>query len=104
MTAHYLVHDSYPLQSGEIAVSSTPAQAGSDASSSRWPSGIGAVVFTTVSTPEKAELAASAGADVVINYQDEDFARAVEREAGPRALAAVYDGVGAARRSTRAWA
>jgi NADPH:quinone reductase len=34
----------------------------------------GAVVLTTVSSKEKAELAAAAGADTVINYREEDVA------------------------------
>ena len=55
----------------------------------------GAEVFTTVSTAEKAELAANAGADHVINYREQSFKEAVEASAGPQSLAAVYDGVGA---------
>ncbi len=55
---------------------------------------IGAEVFTTVSTDEKAELARGAGADHVINYAEADFAEAIEHLAGPRPLDVVYDGVG----------
>ena len=54
----------------------------------------GAEVFTTVGGPEKAELARGAGADHVIDNRAEDFAGAVERLAGPKALDVVYDGVG----------
>ena len=56
----------------------------------------GAEVFTTVGTPAKAELAASAGADHVINYNETDFAAEVRARAGTeRPLDVVYDGVGA---------
>jgi len=40
----------------------------------RWS---GATVLTTVSSPEKAKLAEAAGADHVINYREQDVARAV---------------------------
>ena len=45
-------------------------------------------------TPQKAELAAAAGADHTILYRDVDFAEAVTELAGERPLDVVYDGVG----------
>jgi NADPH2:quinone reductase len=45
----------------------------------RW---AGATVVTTVSGPEKADLARAAGADVVVNYRTDDAAAAI-REAAP---------------------
>ncbi|MBG0565149.1 NADPH:quinone reductase [Actinoplanes aureus] len=42
----------------------------------------GATVLTTVSSKEKAELAAAAGADAVINYRDEDVAARVRELSG----------------------
>lgn len=42
----------------------------------------GAHVFTTVSSPEKAALAAAAGAHEIVNYREEDVAAAV-RESAP---------------------
>jgi NADPH2:quinone reductase len=42
----------------------------------------GATVLTTVSSKEKADLAAAAGADTVINYRDEDMAARI-REVSP---------------------
>ncbi len=55
----------------------------------------GAEVFTTVGSPDKAEVAAAAGADHVLLYRDVDFGDAVEDIAGPRPLDVIYDGVGA---------
>jgi NADPH:quinone reductase len=42
----------------------------------------GARVVTTVSGPEKAELARAAGADLVLNYREQDVARQVRSFAG----------------------
>ncbi|TAJ46649.1 MAG: NADPH:quinone reductase [Herbiconiux sp.] len=42
----------------------------------------GATVITTISSPAKAALAAAAGADVIVNYRDEDAAARV-RDAAP---------------------
>lgn len=45
----------------------------------------GATVFTTVSTPEKAAMAAAAGADVVVNYRTEDVVERIRARA-PRGV------------------
>ncbi len=95
MTAHYLAYDTYPIGEGETCLIHAGA-GGVGRLLIQMVKNLGATVFTTVSTPEKAELAGSAGADHVINYEAEDFARAVRKIAGPRPLAAIYDGVGAA--------
>ena len=42
----------------------------------------GAEVFTTAGSPEKLELCRSLGADVTINYRDEDFVEVLKAEAG----------------------
>jgi NADPH2:quinone reductase len=52
----------------------------------------GARVFSTVSTPEKAELARSAGADEVTLYRD--FVAAVKKATGGRGVHVAYDSVG----------
>jgi NADPH2:quinone reductase len=44
----------------------------------RW---AGATVLTTISSPAKAALATAAGANHVINYRDEDAAKAIEKVA-----------------------
>jgi len=93
MTAHYLVTDTHPLQSGEKCLIHAGA-GGVGLLLIQMAKNIGAEVFTTVGSAEKAELATGAGADHVILYRDVDFAAEVERIAGPKALAVVYDGVG----------
>lgn len=94
LTAHYLCHDSYALEPGDLCLIHAGA-GGVGRILIQMAKRLGATVFTTVSTEAKAELARSAGADHVINYEEEDFGKAVEAVAGTRPLAAVYDGVGA---------
>jgi NADPH2:quinone reductase len=51
-------------------------------------------VFAAASTPEKLELCRELGADVLINYVEEDFARRVRAETGKRGVDLVVDYVG----------
>src|SRR5262249_32445075 len=57
--------------------------------------GLGARVFGTTSTPEKALLAREAGADEVILYTREAFDEVVRARTGGRGVDVVYDSVGA---------
>lgn len=94
MTAHYLACDTFPLSPGDRCL--VHAGAGGVGLLLIQIAKIrGAEVFTTVGTPEKASLAAAAGADHTILYRDVDFADAVREIAGAdRPLDVVYDGVG----------
>ncbi len=94
MTAHFLACSTFPLEPGHRCLIHAGA-GGVGLLLIQIAKLRGAEVFTTVGTAAKAELAAGAGADHVINYRDEDFGDAVERIAGPRPLHVVYDGVGA---------
>jgi NADPH2:quinone reductase len=51
----------------------------------------GARVITTVSGPEKAELAAKAGADLVVNYREADAADQIRSFAGPAGVQHVVE-------------
>ena len=93
LTAHYLAIDTYPLEPGSKCLVHAGA-GGVGLLLIQIAKMRGAEVFTTVGSPEKAELARDAGADHVILYRDVDFGDAVEEIAGPNALAVVYDGVG----------
>ncbi len=55
---------------------------------------LGATVYTTVSSPEKAEFAASLGADYCINYKEEDFAEAVMKLTDGQGVDKVFDVIG----------
>ncbi|NNC80665.1 MAG: quinone oxidoreductase [Acidimicrobiales bacterium] len=93
MTAHYLATDTFPLKAGDKCLVHAGA-GGVGLLLIQMAKMVGAEVFTTVGTAEKADLAAGAGADHIIRYRDVDFGDEVERIAGERALDVVYDGVG----------
>lgn len=92
-TAHYLVHDTFRLQPGHRCLIHAGA-GGVGGLLIQMAKRIGAEVFTTVGSDEKADVARAAGADHVIDYNREDFTDAVESVTGPKALDVVYDGVG----------
>ncbi|MEO6909895.1 MAG: quinone oxidoreductase [Edaphobacter sp.] len=92
MTAHYLAHSTYSIRPGDEVL----IHAGSGGVGlllTQMAKSLGARVFTTVSTEEKAALSRAAGADEVILYTREDFA-AKTRQLAPQGLHAVYDSVG----------
>jgi NADPH2:quinone reductase len=93
MTAHYLTNDTFPLQPGHRCLVHAGA-GGTGQLLIQIAKLLGAEVFTTVGSEEKAELARQAGADHVVLYRDVDFVEAIEEIAGPRPLDVVYDGVG----------
>ncbi len=93
MTAHYLVTDTFPLAKSDRCLIHAGA-GGVGLLLIQMAKMIGAEVFTTVGTADKAELASAAGADHVIRYRDVDFGDEVEKVAGVRALDVIYDGVG----------
>jgi NADPH2:quinone reductase len=93
MTAHYLAHSTYAIQSGDEVLIQAGA-GGTGLLLTQMAKALGARVFTTVSTEEKAELSRAAGADEVIRYTDIDFAVEVKRLTEGRGLPVVYDSVG----------
>lgn len=95
LTADYLVRNTFPLAAGQRCLVHAGA-GGVGRLLIQMAKTIGAEIFTTVSTPEKASIAEACGADHVIMYTERDFGDAVEEIAGPRPLDVVYDGVGRA--------
>jgi NADPH2:quinone reductase len=93
MTAHYLVYSTYPLKPGETCIV-TAAAGGVGLLLVQIAKGAGARVFGLVSSEEKAALARGAGADEVILYTQEDFARRARELTGGRGVDVVYDSVG----------
>ena len=67
MTAHYLTHSTYPIQRGDEVLIHAGA-GGTGLLFIQMAKALGARVFTTVSTEEKAALARAAGADEIIFY------------------------------------
>lgn len=95
MTAHFLTTSTYPLKPGDSALVHAAA-GGVGLLLVQLAKRAGAVVYGTVGSQSKAELARQAGADEVILYQEVDFATEVRRLTGGRGVDVVYDSVGAA--------
>ena len=93
MTAHYLTHSTYPLKSGDTCLVHAAA-GGAGGLIVQMSKMIGARVFGTVSTPHKAAIARSSGADETILYTSRDFEAEVKRLTGGRGVDVVYDSVG----------
>ncbi len=93
MTAHYLVHDTYPLKRGETALVHAAA-GGVGALLVQMAHNIGARVIATASTEEKARIARDAGADQVILYTQSDFEAETKRLTDGKGVDVVYDSVG----------
>lgn len=95
MTAHYLLHSTYPLKQGETALIHAAA-GGVGLLLVQMAKKIGARVIATAGTPEKAQLARDAGADECIVYTEADFETETKRLTDDQGVHVVYDGVGKA--------
>ena len=93
LTADYLVTDSYAVQPGDWVVVHAAA-GGVGLLLTQLVKLRGGRVIGTTSTPEKAAVARSAGADEVIGY--EGLADRAREISGGEGVAVVYDGVGRA--------
>jgi NADPH2:quinone reductase len=91
MTAHFLAHDSYPIQEGDWVVVHAAA-GGVGLLLTQMAKLCGGRVIATTSSEEKAALACAMGADEVVGY--EGFADRARSLTGGGGVAAVYDGVG----------
>lgn len=95
MTAHYLVHSTYPVKSSDTILVHAAA-GGTGALIVQMAKRLGATVIGTVSTEEKAERARSVGIDHVILYTQTDFEEETKRLTDGRGVDVVYDSVGQA--------
>jgi NADPH2:quinone reductase len=93
MTAHYLTHSTFPLKAGDTCLVHAAA-GGAGGLIVQMAKAIGARVFGTVSTAEKARIARDAGADEVILYTEQEFDIEARRLTGGRGVDVVYDSVG----------
>ncbi len=94
MTAHYLTHSTFPLKPGDTALVHAAA-GGAGRLIVQMAKMLGARVFGTVSTEEKAALTREAGCDEVIFYTKQDFVSEVRRLTDGRGVDVIYDSVGA---------
>jgi NADPH2:quinone reductase len=93
MTAHYLTHSTFALKPGDTCLVHAAA-GGAGGLVVQMAKMLGARVFGTVSTEEKARIAREAGADETILYTQQDFEAEVKRLTGGRGVDVVYDSVG----------
>ena len=93
MTAHYLTHSTFALKRGDTCLVHAAA-GGAGGLVVQMAKMLGARVFGTVSTEEKARIAREAGADETILYTEQDFEAEVKRLTGGRGVDVVYDSVG----------
>src|SRR6266852_289375 len=93
MTAHYLVHDAYPLKKGETALIHAAA-GGVGLLLVQMARSIGARVIGTAGSEDKAKLARQAGAHEVILYDRQDFEAETKRVTEGKGVHVIYDGVG----------
>ena len=93
MTAHYLTHSTYPLKSGDTCLVHAAA-GGAGGLIVQMAKMLGARVFGTVSTEEKAAIAREHGVDEAILYTQQDFEAEVKRLTDGRGVDVVYDSVG----------
>ena len=92
MTVHYLTHSTFPLAPGQTCLIHAAA-GGVGLILTQVAKLLGATVIATTSTPDKAALVKSAGADHVIGY--DNFAAEV-RKIAEKGVHVVYDSVGEA--------
>lgn len=93
MTAHYLLHATFPVLAGETILIHAGA-GGTGLLAIQLAKRLGATVITTVSTDDKAALARGAGADEVVMYTREDLVERVKEITNGEGLPVVYDSVG----------
>lgn len=92
-TAYALAYAVYPIKPGDRVLIHAAA-GGVGSLLVQMAKRLGAYVFATVSTDEKAAYVRELGADEVINYSTENFAEAVKKSTSGQGVQAVYDAVG----------
>ena len=93
MTAHYLLHRTYPVQAGDVILVHAAA-GGMGLILCQWAKALGAVVVGTVSTEEKAEIARAAGCHYPVVRSKEDFVKKVLEVTDGEGVPVVYESIG----------
>ncbi|MBS2001686.1 MAG: quinone oxidoreductase [Candidatus Obscuribacterales bacterium] len=93
MTAHYLINEYRRIKPGDDVLIHAAA-GGMGLLLVQWAKHLGARVFGTVSSEEKAQAAKEAGADEIIFYNKENFAEATKRLTNEKGVELIIDGVG----------
>ena len=93
MTARYLLRETYRVKAGDTILIHAAA-GGVGLIACQWAKHLGATVIGTVSSDEKAELAAAHGCDHPIVYTREKFVERVKSITDGEGVPVVYDSVG----------
>ncbi len=93
LTVFYLLHKTYPVNSGETILFHAAA-GGVGQIFCQWAKSLGCKVIGTVGSDEKIDIAKKNGCDHVINYSKENFAEKVKAITNGIGVPVVYDGVG----------
>jgi NADPH2:quinone reductase len=94
MTAHYLTHSTYPLQSSSACLIHAAAGGVGQLFCQMARLRGAALVIGTAGSADKAQLARDAGAHEVILYREQDFLAETRRLTDGAGLDVVYDSVG----------
>ena len=94
-TAHYLAHDVGHLAPG-VSCLVHAASGGIGQILIQLAKRLGATVYATTSTPEKAEVARARGADLAVLYENGRFADAIRDATHGRGVDVVFDAIGKA--------
>jgi len=93
MTAHYLLHRTYAVQAGDTILVHAAA-GGMGLILCQWAKALGAIIVGTVSTEEKAEIAAKAGCHYPVVRGKQDFVAKVKEVTDGEGAAVVYEAIG----------
>ncbi len=92
-TAHYLAHEAHAIKQGERVLIHAGA-GGVGSNLVQMAKRLGASVFATVSTEEKADFVRDLGADEVCLYTQTDFEQEIKRWTDGKGVDAVFDSIG----------
>jgi NADPH2:quinone reductase len=95
MTAAYLLHRTHRVRAGETVLVHAAA-GGVGLFLCQWARALGAKVFGTVSSEDKARLARANGCELPLVGRDYRFAPAVKAATNDRGVDVIYDGLGRA--------
>lgn len=93
ITAQYLLRKTHQVKAGEIVLVHAAA-GGVGQILCQWAKSLGAFVVGTAGSAEKCAIARAAGADVAIDYSNEDWPKAMLEATGGKKAQVVYDSVG----------
>ena len=93
ITAQYLLRKTHVVKAGETVLIHAAA-GGVGQILCQWAKGLGAFVIGTAGSPEKCAVAKAAGADIAIDYSQEDWVKTLLEATGGKKANVVYDSVG----------